>query len=145
MSLRNELEDVRKSYGALTPRNVVDAARCSSHPLHSRFEWDDGVAADKYRLVQARELIRSVKCTFVSPSSGPSEVRVFHSVPSSPTPVYEDLDAIVSDPVAHQVLVASMRRDWATFEARYRHLGEFVALVGSVASALTNGSSILPP
>jgi hypothetical protein len=147
VSLRDELEQVRKTYGMLTPRAVVNAARNPSHPLHSRFEWNDAIAGERYRLEQARELIRTVRCTFVSPTSGPSTVRVFHSVPATPaslTPTYEPLDDILADPVAHQVLVAEMRRDWAAFEARYRHLGEFVTLVGTVAAALSNGSRIVP-
>jgi hypothetical protein len=133
VNLRDQLEQVRKDYGRLTPRNVVDAARKPDHPLHRRFEWNDGVAAEKYRLVQARQLIRTVRCSFVSPTSGPTSVRAFHSVPvpSTPTPVYEDLDDILADPVAHKVLVAQMRRDWAAFEARYKHLDEFAQQFGT--------------
>jgi hypothetical protein len=47
--------------GRLTPRDLVDAARDPSSPLHSEFEWDDGKAADDWRIEQARRLIRSVK------------------------------------------------------------------------------------
>jgi hypothetical protein len=31
--------------------------------------------------------------------------------------------------------MAQMRRDWATFEARYKHLAEFAQMFGNVASA----------
>lgn len=137
MSLRDQLDKVRADYGALTPANVVDAARNPTHPLHSRFEWDDSIAGEKWRRVQAGELIRTVRCQFTSPTTGPTSVRVFHSTTAhTPTPVYEPLDDIVADPIAHQLLVEQMRRDWATFQSRYGHLLEFVALVGSVANGV---------
>ena len=40
---------------------VVDAARHPDNPMHRHFEWDDAEAADEYRLMQARQLIRWVK------------------------------------------------------------------------------------
>lgn len=47
--------------GRITPRALVDAARDPDSPLHSFFEWDDSEAAEKYREMQARTLLRS--CT----------------------------------------------------------------------------------
>lgn len=41
-----------------TPKAVVDHARNPRSPLHSFFCWDDGVAAERYRIIQARELLR---------------------------------------------------------------------------------------
>ena len=42
--------------GKLYPRAVVDAARPAGSPLHGSFEWDDSVAAESYRIEQARKL-----------------------------------------------------------------------------------------
>ena len=47
--------------GTVTPREVVDEARPEDSPLHGAFEWDDGAAAEKYRLEQAQRLIRSFR------------------------------------------------------------------------------------
>lgn len=47
--------------GELSPAIVVDDARSSDSPLHEYFEWDDAVAAEKYRHVIARGLIASVR------------------------------------------------------------------------------------
>lgn len=47
--------------GRLQPADVVTDARDPTSPLHSHFEWDDSVAAERHRLSQARTLIRSVK------------------------------------------------------------------------------------
>lgn len=46
--------------GRLAPRDVVVAAQKSGSPLHRYFEWQDNIAATKYRDGEARELIRSL-------------------------------------------------------------------------------------
>lgn len=55
------LRALEKDAGRLIPADVVDAARRPDSPLHSHFEWDDSAAAEKFRLDQARALIRTVK------------------------------------------------------------------------------------
>lgn len=47
--------------GRLAPADVVAEASDPASPLHDYFEWDDSEAARKYRLSQARTLIRSIK------------------------------------------------------------------------------------
>ena len=52
-----ELEDVRKNE-PLTAQAVVNKARDKTTRLHSRFEWDDSIAGEKYREKQARNIIQ---------------------------------------------------------------------------------------
>lgn len=42
--------------GRLRPSDVVHAAKSPASALHPHFEWNDKVAAGKYRLDQAREI-----------------------------------------------------------------------------------------
>lgn len=51
----------KKNGGILKPEDVLAEATKPDHPLHSRFEWDDGKAAHAHRIDQARTIIRSVK------------------------------------------------------------------------------------
>jgi hypothetical protein len=44
--------------GKGTAADIVDAARPDDAPLHRYFEWDDGVAAERYRETQARHMAR---------------------------------------------------------------------------------------
>lgn len=46
--------------GCVTPEIVLEDARNRSSPLHDFFEWNNNAAAEKYRLDQARYLLRSV-------------------------------------------------------------------------------------
>ena len=54
-----ELHRMRES-GGLTSSRVVAEATPEGSALHPLFEWNDGVAGHEYRLIQARQLIRSV-------------------------------------------------------------------------------------
>lgn len=55
------LQDVSKNNdGFLEPKNVVNAARDKKSPLHNIFEWDNSVAGEKYRTIQASMLICSI-------------------------------------------------------------------------------------
>ena len=52
-----ELVELYEDKGELTAKGVVDKARDPKSALHSQFEWDDSVAGEKYREVQAYKLI----------------------------------------------------------------------------------------
>src|SRR5690349_9243368 len=83
---RDRLAELEEEHGKLTANIVVADAEKRDSPLHSYFEWDTRKAAQRYRLMQARALIRSVRInirtekTVVStvaymrdPSAGPRE------------------------------------------------------------------------
>ena len=53
-----ELEAIEKAHGIVTPQAVVERARDPGSAMHNRFEWNDGEAAAKYRLEQARQILR---------------------------------------------------------------------------------------
>jgi hypothetical protein len=59
-AVKRAIEALERS-GRVTPDEVVEAAKSKSSPLHSCFDWDDSVAGHKWRLEQARTLIRTVK------------------------------------------------------------------------------------
>ena len=54
-------EIAKRDGGLLRPQAVVDAARPKASPLHGAFCWNNTEAADKYRLLQAQQLIRSFR------------------------------------------------------------------------------------
>jgi hypothetical protein len=61
--VRQRLQALERD-GRLTPDDVVADAVNPDSPLHGEFEWDDSEAANRYRIVQARQLIRSVVHSF---------------------------------------------------------------------------------
>lgn len=57
------LETMLKRHKTITVDLVLKEAQSDGHPLHSLFEWDDGVAADKFRKMQAYAMILSSRFT----------------------------------------------------------------------------------
>jgi hypothetical protein len=118
--------------GVLTAQAVVDAARDPLHPLHQHFEWDDEKGAEKYRVHQARQLIRIVKLVYVDKRGDVQKMRVFHSV-SDPDSLtgrsYMPLDEIEASDTLSAQLLRSMEIDWRNLHRRYKKFAEFRAMV----------------
>lgn len=113
--------------GELTPPAVVDAARPEESPLHSCFEWDDGRAAEQYRLVQAGTLIRRVRVTVITGDTT-NRVREFVHVPGDG---YRRQEAVAADPVARDLALATMAREWRAFRNRWRAYDELWRVVAA--------------
>lgn len=137
MSLRDQLAAVYESRG-LTSETLVAAATPEDHPLHDRFEWDDSIAGHQFRLVQAAELIRSVKVTYGKDTEGRAKtVRAFSSVYAEGSPVraYVPTEEAMADPFLREMLLRECRREWARFEGKYSGLVEFAAIVSGSTEA----------
>lgn len=55
------LAKIHKKHGRITPMLVLEEARAATSPLHQFFEWRDSVAAEKYRLDQATQMVLASK------------------------------------------------------------------------------------
>ena len=130
MSNTTTLMELRRIYqqngNKITPSDVVDAARPEDSPLHSRFEWDDSVAGEKYREAQAAQLIRTVRIEVSTGTErGVVKVRAFLSTNGSEIAeergdpwtysAIEDIDTPTS-----KVLLGHMQRDVAMLRRKYR-------------------------
>lgn len=138
--LHQQLLDIRAARGQLTPDDVVDAAREASHPLHSRFEWNDEIAGAAYRRIQAAELIRSVRITYAeTPEGEERSVRGWSALPDAPDRKgYVPTAEAMEDPFASKLLLRQAERELKAFQRKYGHLREFADLV---AQTLTTGAA----
>lgn len=131
-NLRESLTRVYVERGELTPRSVVDDARPPEADLHHRFEWDDSIAGEEYRLVQARELIRSVRITYTPPDTvEPRSVRAFSSVRGQDPDHqgYRPTEDVLQDDFSRKLLLKQCQREIADLQRRYGHLSEFAQML----------------
>lgn len=136
-NLRDVMQAIYDGHGKLTPSIVVDEARDESHPLHSRFEWDDKVAGDAYRRDQAHELIRSVRVVYreATETESARTVRAFHAVRREDGHVYEPTEKVAEDELLSKIVLQDMEREWKQLMRRYGQFEEFLDLVrGDLAS-----------
>lgn len=131
--LRSQLTNLYQSRGELTPQIVVDEARPADSPLHSRFEWDDEIAGEKYRLVQARQLIRAVRIEYTAPGSEERKfIRAFsslHESGDSERAGYAPTEEVLENDVTRRLLLRNMERDITELKRRYGHLVEFAQMM----------------
>jgi hypothetical protein len=117
------LQAIETEHGKVTAALVVEAARDPEHPWHDRIDWNDDTAAERWRLTQARALIRSVRY----------ERRTETRIIAAPAYV-RDPDAMPHE--QSYVSVATLRNDQD--RARTALIGEF----SRVASALRRAREI---
>lgn len=136
--LHAALTGIYQAHGRLTAAVVLQEAANPKHPLHSRFEWDDTIAARKYREGQAGDMIRSVRISYVTDTGEETKVRAFYpvspSVATRAAATYRPIEEL--DSVERQVLLRSAKREWEMFKRRYEALQEFFGQIEEEAAAI---------
>lgn len=137
----------------LTPENVVKSARDPNSPMHPLFEWDNKVAATKYRLSQARTLITDFYVV-VTVDRTEYKVNEFVEQPLKPgrQQGYTSVHSLVGDKAQAaafldgKLTVARTYADGALAYAVLLGMGERVtAVVENIDAVLTEVRSGLPP
>lgn len=129
----SHLELLRKQCkGELTPKDVVDDARNDNSPLHSFFEWDDGEAAEKYRLQQARGLIRSVVAIYTRPEAAAVRTRMFVHINEPGAQHYREASHAMSITATREAVLRRAWRELQQWRQRYKDLKEFSDLVAVI-------------
>ena len=135
-----ELEKIRKQHdGELDPQDVVDAARAARNKLHKLFEWDDGTAANKHRLEQARLLTRSIVVERVeTPGIESRQYELTRSKQKPRSQVYVATDELMKDPDARGKLLQRALGDLLALRRRYSTLQELAIVFRSIDDVLEN-------
>lgn len=129
--LRSVLTDIYEKHGELSEQIVVDEARPKAAPLHHRFEWDDAIAGEAYRCVQAGEIIRSVRIRFDVGAERRSTRGFLSCRQSGETERggYRPTEEVVEDEIAMKILLRELEREIADLRRKFGHLKEFADLM----------------
>jgi hypothetical protein len=111
--------------GPVTARRVVDDASLPDSPLHRYFMWDDSKAADRYRIEQARRLVRAVSIRVLN-QGREQKSRAFHVVMNGPrekgtrTPgEYKSAAIVFNDPELSAEVLEGAKKELLGWIARY--------------------------
>jgi len=126
-----ELEQIRiRNGGILKPQAVVDVAADEDNVLHDQFCWDDEKAAEKYRLVQARQVIR---CCVEKVDSLPDPVRVYVSMePDRLEGGYRARSEVLAEAALRISLLNQAKRELRRLEAMYGQLEELATIFTAI-------------
>jgi len=137
-----ELARIQAEHGNLTPEMILEEARSEASPLHSLFEWDDQVAGEKYRLGQARVLVRIVREEIGEEEDGsPIYVRTYVSAwrAGREESGYLSAREVLTSPVSEAILAKALKREIARINQKYGHLRLFGQIVRGELGELAAG------
>lgn len=145
MTYREELERIaRKHNGILRPADVVGEARDPRNILHDVFEWDDTVAAEAYRIEQAKQLIR-VQVIVIEKHAEPVRAFVSLSRDRAAEGGYRITADVLSDDELYQEMCADAEEELLAFKRKYARIGElrgvFVASDSFIRHRRTGGKT----
>ena len=116
-------EEIESKVG-LTARSLLDANREEGTLLHDEFEWDNEIAAEEYRLQQARHIIN---CLCIKPETKENKpIRAFFKIMDSES--YENINVIITNEDKHQRLLQTALNELNAFKIKYRQLNELKPL-----------------
>jgi len=103
---------------------ILDKARDEATELHKCFEWDDSAAAEKYRLVQARNITANlvIRRTEEEVMEDKPEIRLFHKTESSSG--YKPIQVIVKNEDEYANLLKRAYAELHSFKVKYQNLKE---------------------
>ena len=135
------LDDIIKRDGSFTPKSFVDASRPDDAPTHLLFEWNDSIAGEKYRLVQASTIRSCIKIahTKVDEETGKAE-KLY--VPAFVNKERDDnitkakfvhFDrAMAKDSEWRETILQNAKRELIEFREKYRLYTEFSAVIAAI-------------
>jgi hypothetical protein len=138
MPVIEELERIMASHdGMLYPKDVVDFARDESTELHKRFEWDDDVAGENYRIWQARQIIR-LEVRIIPRKNDPITVSAFVSMKqdryqkteNSPDIMggYRSMIDVLQTPALRKTLLEEAIEEHDNWERKYQDIQELIEI-----------------
>ena len=127
-----ELSRIRKKHGCIKPAYLVKASEPESAPLHDCFTWDNGEAAEQWRIEEARRIIRSVRVVVKpGPLADQSVIRAFVHVEASEKESRFDGDGYIEtlqahkSPIYRDQVLAAAKRELIEWKRRYEDYREF--------------------
>lgn len=118
--------------------DIVNMARDESTETHKLIEWNDSVAADKYRLSQARHIMRDLHIVKIGLNEEKKEeqlkvpVRMFYHLNGESG--YRSSPSIFRDESLHQKLLMTAMAELHAFSKKYATLSELKPLFEVIQS-----------
>ncbi len=118
-----------KKKDACEASDLVNEARPNTSPLHPLFEWDDSVAAERFREEQARHIIRNVRFTSIPANDEPAITKVaFISIGSG----YRNIDAVLRSKPLREKMLEDARNQLKAWDERFGHLSELAVIRNAI-------------
>ena len=114
---------------------VLDMARNKDTEIHKLIEWNDDIAAEKYRKTQVRHIIRDIEVTYISPDKTNHQklevpVRMFYNLKGETG--YRPTSVIIRNEDLHMKLLRTAQSELEAYMNKYRVLTEMKPLIEEI-------------
>jgi hypothetical protein len=135
-----EIERIKEKHGELTAKVLLSESANPECVFHKYFNWNNADAAEKFRLGQARDLLRNLQVHVISDGQ-PKQLRVYEVVSvKDGSGVFKNIETFSADDVdyvAQSVVKAiTMYRDklsnYEQFSTVVQHLNDAIEELSSI-------------
>lgn len=129
-----EFERLEQKHGHISPELVLDESRNEEAPLHGCFEWDDSIAAEKYRINQAGMLIRNLT-VIIDEHEQTEPVRAYiNVVPEAPARrgTFVNISSALQDEDMRDITLKAALRELEQFQKKYKNLNELASILSEI-------------
>lgn len=127
------LEILERKNGNITPKLVVDNSRSEKSVLHKCFEWNDNLAAEKYRENQAGFILRNLVTVAVNKQEQ-SEIRAFVSVFKDDNNCFVSVNTAMSDQTMREQVLQKALAEMISFKKKYSQIKELAVVFEAIDS-----------
>lgn len=126
--------DLEEKTGKLSAGDLLDSARPVEDEMHPCFEWNDGIAAEKWRMQQSRTLIGNLVCVAVTEEEEkPQPVRAYVNIAEHKNEgSYIGIVRALSDQEKRRAVFKRAMAELETFKEKYKSLSEFERIIGLI-------------
>lgn len=117
-----EIMEICDDVESASPQAILEKARDESTELHKCFTWDDSVAAEKWRINEARLVTRQLVIKEVEVPKDRPEIRLFYKTDNESG--YKPTHIIVKQEDEYKQLLARAYAELRAFKAKYSMLKE---------------------
>lgn len=117
-----EIMEICDSLESATPQDILDKARNESSELHKCFTWDDSIAAEKWRLNEARVVVRQLVIKEDKVPTDRPEVRLLYSTDNRSG--YKPTEVILQKEDEYKSLLKQAYAELRAFKVKYAMLRE---------------------
>lgn len=115
-------EEIAEIGEVVEPSEIVNKARDESTELHKCFEWRDDIAAEKYRLHQARVMLGNLVFVYKDESVKQEPIRLMYKTTENEG--YKSINLIMQKPDEYKALLNRAYSELQAFRNKYKMLKE---------------------
>lgn len=125
-----EIDDIGDKF---TCQQIVDKARDSSTELHKCFEWNDSVAAEKYRLKQAQQVVAHLVIVRNNDNNEPEKTNIRMIVNDGQgNNTYTPIRLVVRKQDEYERLLERAKEELRAFKKKYASISELEEILSLI-------------